>query len=150
MFDLINSFRIVKSPVETADFLQDLLTAKEIKNLSIRLRIAKLLLSSKTHEEIVRELHCSFATVAKVSIWLSQGGEGFKKVISRLPTNYAIPPHLPPIPIEFQLPRVLLTIAQYSIAKNQNVKLEKFLGGIKDKEATDKEIREKHRQEFGK
>ena len=35
MFDLINSFRVVRNPIETADFLQDLLTAKEIKNLSL-------------------------------------------------------------------------------------------------------------------
>src|SRR3990172_5004862 len=104
MFDLINSFRIVKNPIETADFLQDLLTSKEIKNLSIRLRIAKLLLSGNTHEEIVKTLHCSFATVAKVSSWLSQGGKGFKEVISKLPVKYEIPKNLPPIPIEFQLP----------------------------------------------
>src|SRR3990172_6434224 len=87
MFDLINSFRIVKSPVETADFLQDLLTAKEIKNLAKRLRIAKLLLNNVTYEEIVRTVHVSYATIAKVSVWLSQGGEGFKKVIARLPVK---------------------------------------------------------------
>jgi len=36
VFDLINSFRLVSNPKETAHFLQDLLTAKEIKNLSKR------------------------------------------------------------------------------------------------------------------
>mgnify|MGYP001558248479 FL=1 len=131
MFDLINSFRIVKRPVETANFLQDLLTAKEIKNLAKRLRIAKLLLNKTTYEEIVSTVHVSYATVAKVSMWLNQGGDGFRDVISKLPIKYEVPKDLPRIPIEFQLPKVLLALAQYSITKSQNRKLEKFHEGKK-------------------
>ena len=148
MFDLINSFRVVKNPIETANFLQDLLTAKEIKNLAKRLRIAKLILSDKTHEEITKTLHCSYATISKVSLWLSQGGEGFKKVISKLPVKYDIPKNLPPIPIEFQLPRALFALYQYSRAKNQNELLEKFLEGVREKEVADKSLRETLAEEF--
>ena len=149
MFDLINSFRVVKNPIETADLLQDLLTSKEIKNLSIRLRIAKLLLAGKTHEEIVKTLHSSYTTVAKVSAWLTRGGKGFKRVIFKLPIKYRLPENLPPIPIEFQLPKVLATVIQYSAAKNQNFRLERFLKGVKEKEAIDKNIREYSRQKYG-
>lgn len=148
MFDLINSFRIVKSPSDTANFLQDLLTKKELYNLSVRLGIAKLLISGKTHEQIVKDLHCSFATVAKVGVWLSEGGAGFKKVISKLPKRYEFPKNLPPIPIEFQLPQVLMTIAQYGLANNQQTKLDKFLKGVGEKSETDKSIREELSEEF--
>lgn len=142
IFDLINSFRIVKNPIETADFLQDLLTAKEIKNLAKRLRIAKLLLSGLTHEEITRHLHCSYASVAKVSLWLNQGGEGFRKVIAKLPSKYNFPKNLPPIPLEFQPPKAILTTIQYALAKSQNAKLDKFMEGVRSKGSLDKLIRE--------
>jgi len=150
MFDLINSFRTVREPIETANFLQDLLTAKEIKNLAKRLRIAKLLLSGKTHEEIVKTLHCSYEAVAKVSIWLSKGGNGFRNVISKLPLKYDLPNNLPPIPTEFQLPNVLLALYQYSKAKSQNKRLEDFFEGVKEKEAADREIKELYSGEFRK
>ena len=148
MFDLINSFRLVINPVETANFLQDLLTTKEIRNLSVRLRIAKLLLSGNKHEVIVKELHCSYASVAKVSIWLSEGGKGFKSIINKLPIKYNFPKDLPPIPLEFQLPKLLGYLVQYSITKKQNTRLEDFLEGIKDKEILDKDIRSSIGKEF--
>jgi len=59
MFDLVNSFKDLRNASEIADFLEDLLTANEIKILSIRLRIAKLLLSGKHQREVVRETHSS-------------------------------------------------------------------------------------------
>ena len=76
MFDLINAFNKVKSSFDTALFLQDLLTANEIRNIAVRLRIAKLLLADKTFTEIQHELKVSSATITKVSIWMSQGGDG--------------------------------------------------------------------------
>lgn len=142
LFDLINSFRIVKKPSETAEFLQDLLTAREIRNLSMRLRIAKLLLLGNTYQEIIGELHVSNATITKVSMWLERSGEGFKNVIKKLPVKYDMPDKLPAIPLEFQLPKVLLTVAQYTIAKKQSKNSTKLLAGIKDKEGTDKLLRE--------
>lgn len=148
VFDLINSFRFVKAPIAIANFLQDLLTAKEIGNLAKRLRIAKLLLKGRTYEEIVKSLHTSYVTVAKVSTWLTQGGSGFKEVISKLPVKYEIPKNLPPVPIEFQLPKVLFTLMQYSKAKSQNANLETFLAGVDEKEAVNKSLRQMASEEF--
>ena len=84
-FDLINAFSLVKTPVESAFLLNDLLTRKEIENLAKRLRIAKLLVAGTKQEEIVEKVHCSFALVSKVKVWLSAGGEGLNRIISRLP-----------------------------------------------------------------
>ena len=142
MFDLINAVSIVKTPTETALFLKDLLTAKEIKNLAKRLRIAKLLLQEKTERAIAEELHCSFATISKVNTWLNEGGEGLRSVISKLPVKYAIPANLPKIPIEFQLPKLISTLAIAGIVNKQTDLLENFAKGVSAKENSDKVFRE--------
>ena len=147
-FDLINAFRLANTPYDTALLLQDLLTANEIKNLSKRLRIAKLILDGKTQRDIAHELHCSFATVTKVSVWLNEGGEGFKKVIAKLPKRYDFPEKFPHGPIEYHLPQTLITLAQYTLAKRQENNLEKFMENVEDKRLIDKTLQEAFSQEF--
>ncbi len=85
LFDLINAFSLVRSPEDSALFIQDLLTEAEVMWLSRRLRIAKLLLKGEKYEGIMVELHTSRATIAKVGSWLAERGEGFKRVIRKLP-----------------------------------------------------------------
>ena len=142
MFDLISAFSIVRNPLDTALFLQDLLTASEIRNISLRLRIAKLLFDGRTYKEIIDLTHVSNATITKVSIWLNRGGEGFKKVVKRLPIKRKMPKELPPIPVEFQMPQVLLALAQYKLAKDQQKGLESIIDNVDQKKYLDKEIRE--------
>ena len=84
-FDLIAAFSLVKSAEDSALFIQDLLTEFEVKILSKRLRIAKLLLEGMKYDDIMDELHTSRTTIAKVGAWLAERGEGFKKVIRKLP-----------------------------------------------------------------
>lgn len=83
--DLVNAIVGAKSIGDAALFLQDLLTKTEMKNLSKRLRIAKLLLDGMTYEEIEKKLHASHGTVAKISAWLAERGDGFRKIIASLP-----------------------------------------------------------------
>jgi len=85
LFDLINAFSSVESVEESALFIQDLLTETEVKQLSKRLRIAKLLIKGEKYEDIMIGLHTSRATIAKVGSWLAERGEGFKRVIKKLP-----------------------------------------------------------------
>lgn len=87
VFDLVNALVQAKTIGEAALFLQDLLTKKEMKTLAKRLRIAKLLLSDKTYEEIESELHTSHATVAKIAAWLAERGDGFRKIVEKLPVQ---------------------------------------------------------------
>ena len=141
MFDLINSFTIVKKPVETALFLQDLLSANEIKNLAKRLRIAKLLLSGLTQREVADEADVSVTTVNKVGLWLNRSGEGFKNVIGKLPQKWAIPDKLPPGPIEYHLPQAIMKLTQYYVATKQEKAVHKFIKSLKDKEILDRGIR---------
>lgn len=141
MFDLINAFKVVRNPSETALFLQDLLTASEIENLAKRLRIAKLLLSGMSHREIAVKLKCAAATVTKVNIWLNQGGDGFKNVISKLPLKWKMPEDAKGIPIEFQGPQVLAKVAKYAVATKQRKPVQKFIEKIESKKLTDKKLR---------
>jgi len=151
LFDLVNAFSSAKTPSENALFIQDLLTAGEIENLSKRLRIAKLILTGESQREIAKTLHCSFATITKVSIWLNEGGEGFKNAISKLPRRYAYPKNLPKGPIEFHLPELIIGLSQYAIAGNQNKKIHKMgklLEKMEDKKIMDKSLQEATDEEF--
>jgi uncharacterized protein YerC len=74
-----------KSLDEAALFLQDLLTKSELTVLAKRLRIAKLLLKGDSYEEIEGKVKVSHGTIAKIAAWLTERGEGFRNIISRLP-----------------------------------------------------------------
>jgi len=137
VFDLINAFRSIKSTEESALFLQDILTANEIKNLSVRLRIAKLLLSGEKQRDISADLKVSIATVTKVNTWLNQKGEGFKQIVSRLPTKYVAPTKPIPGPAEFHLPEILAASIQYGISKFQDQKPEKLIKAAEEKREID-------------
>ncbi len=92
VFDLVNAFVQTKTLSDTALFVQDLLTKKELTTLAKRLRIAKLLLSGMTYEQIETQLHTSHSTVAKIAVWLSERGDGFRKIIEHLPEHKEISP----------------------------------------------------------
>ncbi|MEK7543259.1 MAG: YerC/YecD family TrpR-related protein [Patescibacteria group bacterium] len=83
--DLLLSFQMIREPLEVAQFVQDLFTRGEVKHLAKRLRIAKLLLAGHTYEYIERDVHTSHGTLAKVAAWLADRGEGFRRVIAKLP-----------------------------------------------------------------
>lgn len=142
IFDLINAFKSINSSDESALFLQDILTASEIKNLAVRLRIAKMLLNNEKHRDISKDLKVSIATVTKVNTWLNNKGDGFKKIISRLPTKYDIPTNRIRGPIEYHLPEALLLTAQYLVAKSQNKNPNKLLQGLKEKKNIDKNLKQ--------
>ncbi len=85
VLDLVNAFVNCHNLKESAFFLHDLLTRREMSVLAKRLAIARLLLSGKKYEEIEAELSVSHSTVAKIAVWLSERGDGFREIIERLP-----------------------------------------------------------------
>lgn len=68
---------------EVVKFLSDLLTKSEVIMLAKRIKIAKLLIEGRHYETIERALNVSHGTIAKVAIWLSEAGEGFRLVAKR-------------------------------------------------------------------
>lgn len=85
--DLIEAFTILKSREEIAFFMVDLLTRGELKILSKRLRIAKLISRGESFEDVCSDLHASKGTVAKVGLWLREKGLGIRKVLEQLPKS---------------------------------------------------------------
>lgn len=89
IFDLIYALTKSLNLEEAALFLQDLLTKKEAENLSKRLRIAKLLIEGESYRDISHALYVSHGTIAKIALWLAEKGDGFRKIISKLPKKSA-------------------------------------------------------------
>lgn len=141
MFDLINAFSLVKGPAESALILRDLLTESEVRNLSKRLRIAKLLVKGKKQWEIQEQLKCSFATITKVSLWLNSGGEGLRRIIARLPKRMPPVTHVGGRP-GYRLPQLLLAAAQHALSERERKQLEKFLDKMNEKAVFDRSFQE--------
>lgn len=148
IFDLINAFTLIKSPVETALLLQDLLTEKEVRNLAKRLRIAKLILAGRTNDEMVREMHCSIATISKVRMWLENAGEGFRKVIQQLPKRRKVYKPKKTPGVGYGLPQILLHYTSSYLTEKERNRLTKFLEDMRAKSATDRDFREETSYEF--
>lgn len=87
IFDLVYALTKSQNLNEAALFLQDLLTKKEAEILSKRLRIAKLLINGMTYQQISNNLYVSHGTVAKIAVWLAEKGDGFRRIIEKLPNK---------------------------------------------------------------
>ena len=58
-------------------FLRDLMTEKEIIEMSARLQAAKMLADGETYSAIVAETKLSSRTVARISSWMKKGAGGY-------------------------------------------------------------------------
>jgi len=63
--------------------------------LAKRLKIAKLLLTNATYQEIARQLKVSPQTIARVNIWLQEAGDGFRLMFYRTKKKSPTPGILP-------------------------------------------------------
>ena len=83
--DLDNLFKEILK-LENLDecyaFFEDLCTYKELESFQERIKAAKLLISGKTYEEIIKEANISSATLSRVSKCVKYG-EGYKTIISK-------------------------------------------------------------------
>jgi len=81
---LCRSFLLLKTEKETIKFLRDLLTIAEIKELTKRFQIAKLLYREKpSYQEIAKKVGVSTTTVTRVAHWLHHGENGYKIILER-------------------------------------------------------------------
>ncbi|MBI2607391.1 MAG: TrpR-like protein YerC/YecD [Candidatus Doudnabacteria bacterium] len=75
----------LKTVPEAEAFFRDLLTLAEIRELSTRLKIAKLLNNTdKTYLQIAKEAKTTTATITRVAQWLKNGMGGYKLILNRL------------------------------------------------------------------
>ncbi|HIA91804.1 TPA: hypothetical protein EYO12_01650 [Candidatus Saccharibacteria bacterium] len=81
---LLSAIAAAENLAQAKIILADLLTTKEISELSNRIYIAKLLLNKVNYLDIQKETGCSAATVAEVSKKLKTGSGGYKLILSKL------------------------------------------------------------------
>lgn len=74
-------------------FLRDVMTEKEIREISARLKAATLLRAGYTYEQIVKETRLSTRTVARIRDWMNNGTGGYQTILSG---EHA---HIPPVDV---------------------------------------------------
>ncbi len=79
LFEAILSLRTVE---ECYDFFEDICTIKELRDLALRLRVAEMLESGKSYQEITKETGVSPATICRVNKCLTYG-KGYKTVLKK-------------------------------------------------------------------
>ena len=86
---LCDAFLTLKTQEEVYDFLEDVATISELKALSQRLEVARLLKESKTYPQIAQQTGASTATISRVKKCLDYGTGGYNVVPSPRPFGCA-------------------------------------------------------------
>mgnify|MGYP001769072122 CR=1 FL=1 len=82
--ELFEAILALKDGEECYEFFDDLCTRPELKALSQRFQVAKLLLDKTVYSEIVKITGASTATISRVNRSLSFGNDGYTKILNRL------------------------------------------------------------------
>ena len=69
---------------ECADFFEDLCTIQELKAISQRLVVAKMLSEKCVYNDIVNATGASTATISRVNRSLQYGCDGYDKIFERI------------------------------------------------------------------
>ncbi|MFA6421861.1 MAG: YerC/YecD family TrpR-related protein [Candidatus Buchananbacteria bacterium] len=81
LFEAILSLKTTK---ECELFFRDLCTVEEIKEMSERWEIVKLLEKKMPYREIAEKLKVSTTTVSRVALWLNNGTGGYNLISKRI------------------------------------------------------------------
>jgi TrpR-related protein YerC/YecD len=65
-------------------FLRDVMTEKEIAEISARFEAAKMLTDGASYSEVIRRTKLSSRTVARISDWLQNGTGGYATALDTL------------------------------------------------------------------
>lgn len=82
--ELFRAILKLESIDECYAFFEDLCTVNELRALSQRMAVAKLLNDNIVYTEIVAKTGASTATITRVNRCLHYGSDGYKLVIDRL------------------------------------------------------------------
>ncbi|MCR5801330.1 MAG: hypothetical protein K6G57_03255 [Lachnospiraceae bacterium] len=81
---LIDAVLSLKSRDEAAAFFDDLLTVAELKSMSQRLEVARMLQNRETYQDISVKTGASTATISRVARALNYGKGGYNTVLGRI------------------------------------------------------------------
>jgi TrpR-related protein YerC/YecD len=85
LFKTIISLKTLK---EAESFFRDLCTIDEIKEMSERWQIAKMVDKKLPYREIAKKLNVSTTTVARVALWLNNGAGGYRLALNKLNSHH--------------------------------------------------------------
>lgn len=74
-----------------ANFLRDVMTEKEITEISSRLEAARMLQAGRTYVDIVKQTKLSSRTVARISDWMKNGCSGYAAALEQIHHNHIAP-----------------------------------------------------------
>lgn len=78
--DLYTLLLSMESTEDCRLLFEDLCTYKEIEQMSLRVRAAKLLIEGKTYNQVMEEVEISSATLSRISRCVQYGG-GYAKFL---------------------------------------------------------------------
>lgn len=81
---LFRAILSLKTPQDCADFFDDLCTVAELKAMSQRLHVARMLRAHHIYSDIVKATGASTATISRVNRCLQYGSDGYTAVLERL------------------------------------------------------------------
>jgi TrpR-related protein YerC/YecD len=81
---LLRAFLLLKDEDECYRFLEDLCTINEMKSLSQRFQVARMLQKGRTYQQIEQETGASTATISRVKRYLHYGAGGYTVILARL------------------------------------------------------------------
>jgi TrpR-related protein YerC/YecD len=79
------------------NFLRDVMTEKEIIEVSARLEAAKMLKAGKKYTEIIEKTKVSSRTIARISDWMQNGQGGYEAALTIVDMHHT---HTPPVRAE--------------------------------------------------
>lgn len=79
-----NAILKLESIEECYRFFEDVATINEIKSLSQRIQVARMLREKKTYTEIAEATGASTATISRVNRSLNYGNDGYNLVFEKL------------------------------------------------------------------
>lgn len=85
---LFNAIMALESLEECYNFFEDLCTVAEIKAMSQRITVAKMLSDKKVYTDIVSYTGASTATISRVNRSLHYGCDGYSKVFDRVKFDF--------------------------------------------------------------
>lgn len=74
-------------------FLRDVMTEKEIVEISSRLEAARMLEAGEKYTSIIAKTKLSSRTIARISDWMQNGCGGYAKALSQVSNHHD---HIPP------------------------------------------------------
>ncbi len=81
---LFQAILTLENMEECYEFFEDLCTVIEIKALSQRIAVAKMLSEKKVYSDIVKETGASTATISRVNRSLTNGCDSYEKIFARM------------------------------------------------------------------